>query len=300
MTNPKINTIKRGGSRYYVEPSSGRKNPGVTSVVNMLPKEFLKFWAAKMVAEFAVEHIGEVVGIAMTNPEAAVDMLKGTPTRFTKGAADVGSDAHDAFEKIAKGEAVRVTPPLKPYIEHFNEFLELAQPEFIFTEETVWNDELGYAGSFDALATIRGDIPGMKGKTLFFDWKTTRSGVHEEVALQLSAYRKATHIIRPDGSRVPLPKTDGAAVLLIRPEGWKLVPVETDVVTLVEPVLDPDDPERVIVPGVSVNVLDYFVALREVLDWESDVKKRVLGKPVAAGGEFASAKAVINKPRGVK
>lgn len=301
MTTPKINTIKRAGSRFYVEPSTGRKNPGVTSVVNMLPKEFLKFWAAKMVAEFAVENMGEVVGIAMRSPEAAIDLLKGAPTRFTKGAADVGTDAHDIFEKLAKGEDVRVTPPLKPYIEHFNEFLAQAQPEFIFTEETVWSDELGYAGSFDALATIKGDIPGLKGKTLFFDWKTTRSGVHEEVALQLAAYRFATHVIRPDGSRVPLPKTDGAAVLLVRPEGWKLVPVETGEVTLVEPVLDPDDDTRVIVPGVTVNIIDYFVALREILDWETDVKKRVLSKPVAAGGEFASAKPLtINKPRGVQ
>jgi hypothetical protein len=298
LTTPKVNTINRGGSRFYVNPDSGRKNPGVTSVLNMLPKPFLTFWSSKVVAEYAVENIGEVVGIAMKDPKAAIDLLKGAPRRFTANSADVGSEAHDAFEHIAKGEEVRITPNLKPFIEHFREFLEVAKPEFVFLEETVWSDEHGFAGSFDALARLTGDGVGdLKGKLLFMDWKTTRSGVHEEVALQLCAYSRATHIIRPDGSRVPLPKADGGAVLWVRPEGWKLVPVETGEVTLSEPVVH-EPTGDVVVPGQTVDIFDYFLALREVLDWDSEVKKRVIGKPVAAGGEFKSGEqsGPINKP----
>lgn len=298
MTTPKVNTINRGGSRFYVNPEHGRKNPGVTSVLNMLPKPFLTFWAAKMVAEFAVENMGDVVGIAMKDKAAAVELLKGAPRRFTKNSADVGSDAHDLFESLAKGEDIRVTPALKPYIDHFREFLDIAKPEFVFLEETVWSDDFGYAGSFDALARLTGDVGDLKGKLLFMDWKTTRSGVHEEVALQLCAYSRATHIIRPDGSRVPLPKADGGAVLLVRPEGWKLVPVETGEVTLAEPVIHEPSGD-VVTPGHVVDIFDYFLALREVLDWDSEVKKRVIGKPVAAGGEFKPGQqsGPINKPK---
>ncbi|WP_036959367.1 hypothetical protein [Promicromonospora kroppenstedtii] len=79
MTNPKINTIKRGGSRLYVHPESARKVPGVTSVLNMLPKGFLKFWASKSVAEYAVNNIGAVVTLAMNDKSAAVDLLKRAP-----------------------------------------------------------------------------------------------------------------------------------------------------------------------------------------------------------------------------
>lgn len=286
MTTPKVNTLHRGGSRFYVDPETGRKNPGVTSVLNMLPKPFLKAWAAKVVAETAVNNIESVVGLAFRDPQGAIDYLKRSPDRFTKGAADIGSEAHDAFEQIAKGTPPRrVHPDIEPYVAHFNEFIDLCEPEFILLEETVWSDEHGYAGSFDALATLHGAAAGeLQGKTLFMDWKTTRSGVHEEVALQLAGYRFADAVVRPDGTRVPLPEADGGAVLHVRPEGWSLVPVETGTVT---------------VGDVEVNVYDYLLALREVFDWDFEVKKKVIGSPIVGGGEFGTGKKTtrINKPK---
>lgn len=284
MTTPKVNTIHRSGSRFYVDPDTGKKNPGVTSVLNMLPKPFLKAWAAKLVAETAVNNIASVVGLAFTDPKGAIDYLKRAPDRFTKSAADNGSEAHDIFEQIALGNPPkRVHPDMEPYVAHFMEFMETCQPEFLLMEETVWSDEHGYAGSFDALAILRGDGAGpLKDKTLFMDWKTTRSGVHEEVALQLAAYRFADAVVRPDGTRVPLPEADGGAVLHVRPEGWSLVPVETDTVEIA---------------GEQVRVMDYMLALREVFDWDIEVKKHVIGKPVTGGGEFAVKKAPINRPK---
>ncbi len=57
---------------------------------------------------------------------------------------------------------------------HFNAFIDEFSPSFLFQEETVWSDTHLYAGSFDALAEI-------EGQRVWIDWKTTRSGVHEEV-----------------------------------------------------------------------------------------------------------------------
>ena len=286
MTDPKVNTIHRGGSRFYVDPETGRKNPGVTSILNMLPKPFLKAWAAKLVAETAVNNITEVIGLAFRDPQGAIDYLKRAPDRFTKSAADNGSEVHDVFEQIAKGTPPkRVHPDIEPYVAHFMEFLDLCEPEFLLLEETVWSDEHGYAGSFDALAILHGAGAGeLQGKTLFMDWKTTRSGVHEEVALQLAGYQYADAVVRPDGARVPLPEADGGAVLHVRPEGWQLVPVNTGIVQIAE---------------AEVDVYDYLLALREVFDWDYEVKKHVLGRPVAAGGEFSTTrkKQHINKPK---
>ena len=294
MTTPKVKTLSRGGSRFYINPDTGRKNPGVTSVLNMLPKGFLKFWAAKEVATYAVENLGSVVGVAMNDPQAAVDLLKGAPNRVTKKAADVGTEAHDYFERIAKGETAlgRIHPDLQPFVEHFREFMELCDPEFIFMEETVWSDVLGIAGSFDAMAVLRGEGAGpLRGKVLVMDWKTTRSGVHEEVALQLSAYRGAEFIVRPDGSKVPMPAIDGGAVLHVRPEGWALYPVETGSVAIGTD----DDGE-----DITVEVIDYFKALREVFDWDSHVKKVVIGKPITASDAYKAKPTRINKPKGAK
>jgi len=257
VTSPKISTIKRGNSRFYINPETGAKAPGVTSIIDMLPKSFLKFWASKVVAEYAVANLGEIVGIALrSNPTDAVDFLKRQPDRETKRAADIGSEAHDYFETMAKGAAVgRVHPDMKPFVEHFDTWLQEFTPEIIFTEETVWSERHDYAGSFDALAIINGE-------TVWLDWKTTRSGVHEEVALQLAAYRHADYIIRPDGSRVPLPKGDGGAVLHVRPEGWAFHPI-----------------------ACGPEVFDYFLKLRSVFDWDKVFKETVIGDPINASAK---------------
>lgn len=253
MTVPKVSTIKRGDSRFYVEPETGAKVPGVTSVVSMLPKPFLTRWAAKSVAEWTAENLGPVVGLMLKDPSGAVDLMKGAPWRDTRQAADTGTEVHDLFERLSKGEAIgRVHPDIKPYVDHFEAFLQEFSPEYVLMEETVWSDAHAYAGSFDALVRIEGEL-------VWVDYKTTRSGVHEEVALQLAAYSRADHVLRGDGTRVPLPKSDQAACLHVRPEGWKLVPVR-----------------------IGDDVFEHFLHLRETFRWEKEVKDTVLGRPLNA------------------
>ena len=269
MTTPKVSTIKRGDSRFYISPDDGGvKVPGVTSVLGMLPKGFLRFWGQKLVAEAAVEELGTVVSMVLRDPQAAVDHLKKAPDRFTRKAADIGTAAHDIFERLSRGETVgRVHPDLEPYVRHFNEYLDVVQPEYHFMEETVWSDsrgpDLAYAGSFDAFATIQGE-------KVWLDNKTTRSGVHSEVGLQLGAYRFADSIIRQDGSRVPMPKADGAAVLHVRPEGWKLVPVKAD-----------------------EQGFEYFLHLRETFNYEKDYSKTIVGNEVFSG----PSDAIVSGPK---
>lgn len=264
MTNPKINTIKRGGSRLYVHPESAEKQPGVTSILGMLPKGFLKYWAAKSVAEYAVDNLGPVVGLAFKDPAAAVDLLKRSPDRDTRQAADKGTEVHDLFERLAKGEDIgRVHPDNAPYVALFKGFVEQYKPKFLFLEGTVWSDTYGFAGSFDFIAevtdpdTVTEENPDGERMVVIGDWKTTRSGVHEEVALQLTAYAHADYIINPDGTRVDLPKLDGGIVVHVRPEGGQVVPARID-----------DE------------LMPYFEALRKVWDWDREVNKTVLGAPM--------------------
>ena len=259
MTTPKVSTIKRGGARFYVNPDDGAvKVPGVTSILGMLPKDFLRYWAAKEVATTAVEQLATVVQMVLNNPtdnSAAIDFLKKAPDRNTRKAADTGTAAHDLFERMAKGETVgRVHPDLEPFVRHFDEFLTLKQPEFHFLEETVWSDTHQYAGSFDWYATI-------DGERIWGDNKTTRSGIHAEVGVQLAAYRFADHIIREDGGRIPVPEADGGAVMHVRPEGWQLVPVRAD-----RELFD-----------------EVFLHLREIFKYEKEIKPTIVGRAVASG-----------------
>ncbi|MFG2292042.1 hypothetical protein [Streptomyces sp. NPDC048603] len=256
-----VSTIQRGGSRFYVDPDDGRiKVPGVTSVVGQLPKDFLTFWAALESAKAAVENWDIVSELIKRDPQGAIDYLKNAHRRKSTAAADLGSAAHDIFERLARGETVNdrhVHVDLRPYVRWFREFLEQAQPRFLYLEETVWSDTHGYAGSFDAVAEIDGEVVGL-------DWKTSKS-VYESVALQLSAYRYADRIILAEtGESVPMPEWSGGAVLHVRAEGWQLVKVEC-----------------------GAEVFNHFKSLRHTFEWEREVKKRVIGKrPVLSGGEL--------------
>jgi hypothetical protein len=261
MTTPRVSTIKRQGARFYISPDDAAvKYPGVTSIIGMLPKEFLRYWAAKEVAQTAVDELGTVVSMVLRDPSAAVDHLKRSPDRNTRAAADIGTAAHDIFERVARGQTVgRVHPDLEPFLRHFDDYMRVGQPEYHFMEETVWSGTHQYAGSFDAFATIRGE-------NIWLDNKTTRSGIHAEVGLQLAAYRNADSIIREDGARVPMPKADGGAVLHIRPEGWQLVPVRCDDA-----------------------LFEIFLHLREVFRYEKEMQQTVVGHAVFSGPSDAEA-----------
>lgn len=264
MTTPKIGTVKRSGYRMYVDPDTDEKVPSVTSISGALPKAFLQYWAQKVVAEAAVEHLGEVVGIAMKNPQAAVDFLKGAPRRSTAGASERGTKVHEILELLVAGEEPRVHPEFRGYVKGFKEFVEQFEPEWLYSEETVWSKDYGYAGSFDAIATVK--VPGSdERERVLIDFKTTKSGVHADVALQLNGYARADHILRPadDGGfeRIDMPEVDGAAVLHLRPEAWSLVPV-----------------------ALSEEIFDVFISLLDgPVRWERHIKKSALGRPIAGG-----------------
>ncbi|MGZ0151860.1 hypothetical protein ACXJJ3_32710 [Kribbella sp. WER1] len=258
MTTPKVNTIKRGGARLYVHPDDGQKVPGVTSILNMLPKDFLKFWAAKAVATQAVDLLGEVVGIALRDRQAAIDMLKRAPDRDVAQAAQNGTDVHDMFERLAKGETLgRIHPDLEPYVGIFRGFEKQYDPEFLFLEQTVWSVKHGYAGSFDWCAKVTDPKTGER-LTAMGDWKTTRSGVHEEVSLQLTAYANADYIVGADGAQIDIPQIDVGLVVHARPEGGQVVPalISDELFT------------------------EVFLPLMQIFQYEKETKKTVLGQGI--------------------
>jgi hypothetical protein len=257
-----VSTIKRGGSRFYVDPADGAvKVPGVTSVDSMLPQQYLMFWAAKEAAEAAVTNWDIVSELIKRDPAGAVDYLKGAHRRKSKAASDLGSAAHDIFERLARGETVNdrhVHMDIKPHARWFRAFLDEVQPEFLYLEETVWSDTHQYAGSFDAIARVDGEI-------VILDWKTSKA-IYDSVALQLSAYRHADRIILADsGESVSLPAITAGGALHVRDKGWALYPVDC-----------------------GPAVFEEFLALRRTFDWESTGKKHVIGKPIASGGELVT------------
>lgn len=89
------------------------------------------------------------------------------------------------------------------------------------------------------------------------DWKTSKA-TYPDVALQMCAYMNADFIIDADGNREPMPEFDGAAVLHVTDTTWAFKPVETG-------------PE----------VFAQFLHLRASFDWDRDLSRKVIGKPIA-------------------
>ena len=105
MTTPKIPTVNRNDSRLYLWDDG--EHPSVTSVVGMLPKPALQYWAAKKVAECAVSVDVKRV-IAENGEDRAINWLKSAPQRDLNNAADTGTSVHDILEHLALGEDVEV------------------------------------------------------------------------------------------------------------------------------------------------------------------------------------------------
>ena len=250
MSNDRTNTIQQSGSRWYVDPVTRVKLPGVTSILGNLPKGFLGPWNAKLAAEWAVNNVHIVADLATRDPKSAVELIKGAARRYTTSRADIGTAAHEMFEAMATGQELDEIPDeMQPYYRHFSEFLAKWQPTVVDQEFTVWDEDIGYAGSSDACMDIQGD-------RVYVDYKTSKD-VHPETALQLAAYRHAAQILRSDGTKTPNWHSTAGAILHVTERGWDLYPV-----------------------ACGAREMDMFTHLMAVHAWETDWKRTVIGRPL--------------------
>ena len=278
MSGPTVKTSKSGDTRYYHHPDTDVRAVGVTSVLSNLPKDFLKFWASKVVAEHAVDNLGTLIPMVMSDsPSArgdAVDWLKRAPMRNTSDAATRGTRVHNWTEQIDELGTMpkRVPADILPYMRGYLEFRSQTECEIVHAERTVWSDEMNVAGTFDRIVKIpESAFAGFDAPPTWFDpdlpimadIKTTRSGVFPDVAMQIAAYRACSHILIPDEhgvyDTVQMIKTQPHGIVIhLRPDSWKAVPVLAD-----------------------DSVLDTFKALLVVHAWQKTGSKKVLLQPFA-------------------
>lgn len=183
--------------------------------------------------------------------EGAIKWLKDSRWKKTGAAAARGTEIHNAAEQLALGQVPELSDEAQPYVKQYRRFLEDFKPEFLMAEAPVYNLRYGYAGTLDAIAVIDGQRVVMDMKTT--EWgpnAKTPSGAAKsrppfpEVALQLALYRNAElvglladrreinyrrfYVMDPELMHTePMPETDGAVCLVISPEDYLLVPVDT-------------------------------------------------------------------------
>lgn len=293
MTLPKLAVARSGyGGRGYRNPVTGDKRvvPSITTVLKAENKPALVQWAVDQTAGYAVANAASLLtkseeyGFKMLryfhSKEAPIEGKDIDLHSYYNGvrddAADMGTAIHEWIQ--ADLEPHLPFPDLdkqgEPFWQMVDEWEKWKKGKDIvpyFTERTVWNDEAGYAGTFDGLWEVDG-VPTL------MDIKSSR-GLYESTWMQLSALYHAPELFQPQDDDTyasirdwQLPVTN-LAVLHIRPEDWNTrnqrMPAHCRWVEM------PNDP-KIYYKGFT-GLLQYKHAMRELADATREREKNAQG-----------------------
>ncbi len=262
MSSPQAATTTSKGRTYGLElpPPDGMKS--LWSVTTLIgggkPKPALLPWGIKATAEYAVANVKRLYAMteaAGGDPDAiagVVGWLKGAPYRERDKKANLGT----TFHAIAEAHALGKPPPVvgadvAPLVAQFERFLDEWRPEYELAEATVYHVKESYAGTLDGIARM-----GHPARRLLLDYKTGKD-VYDEVSLQLAAYARAEGVYLGPGNVAPMPAVDGAVVIHVTADGYRVVPVD-----------------------IGDAVWRSFRYVREVFRYQDEISKAVLGEPL--------------------
>lgn len=220
-----IRRVERGRNHSYL--IDGAKALGVTTALSKgMPKPALPYWSARTVAEYVAD-MGSTSFAELLDHhgrDATVSLLKSVPWSQRDKAAAQGTEVHGFAERLIHGEQVDVPEHLDGYVGSAVKFMDEWKPAPLLVERVVASYRWMYAGTFDLIA----ELPD--GRRVLFDYKTSKSGIFPETALQLAAYRFADVYQADGGTEVQMSEvgiTDTMAVW-VRPDGYDVIPVAGD------------------------------------------------------------------------
>jgi len=164
-------------------------------------------WAAKEAAKYAWKNLS---WLQEADEATAIQLISTAHERTSGEAAERGDGVHDSAETYVKGK-----PDGKnlKHMRQLEDFFEVSQYEPLFTEVTVVNRTIGYAGTADLIAA-----DPHKGCVLI-DYKTG-NGVYPEHLIQVEALSRAEFILTPEGEEIVVPTIFSVGVLHLRPLSW--------------------------------------------------------------------------------
>lgn len=216
---------------HYID-AAGARVPGVTTITDGgLPKKALINWAGNATADAAVNQWDD---LAKLPPAARLSALQRARYADKDKAANRGTEVHGFAERLIGGERVQAPDEIAGHVESCARFLDEFDFQAQHVEFSVASYQYGYAGTCDWIASVllppTAAVPpdwrpflGTRIRILG-DWKTNRSGIFGEVALQLAGYRYADVLIKA-GVEMPMPEVDACAAVWLRGDGYSLIPV---------------------------------------------------------------------------
>ncbi|HZW73364.1 MAG TPA: hypothetical protein VFF43_07440 [Caldimonas sp.] len=217
---------RRNHGTGHVYTLDGEREPGVTAILQQVPKPALNDHGGKITAAYAVDHWDELSRMSVSE---RLDALNAVRRDELRAASKRGTTVHRLAAGLNAGERVAVPEELAGYVDSYLDFLHRVDPIVIAVELVVASRAHRYCGTADLVA----DLPALvlDGELLdpcrwLLDVKTGK-GVYAESALQTTAYSRADVYL--DGERVrPLRelRIKRCGVLHVRSDGWDLRPLD--------------------------------------------------------------------------
>ncbi|MEU7855176.1 LAGLIDADG family homing endonuclease [Nonomuraea sp. NPDC049141] len=152
--------VPRRSRGYYRDPETGDRLRSVTTILDQgMSKSGLVYWAAKVVAQTAMDRVGDMLRVSRTPEEREefIKWLKLEPVRRRDDRGDIGRAVHRLIEARILGEpapaGLASDPEFRSYLAHFTECVEKWQLRFIASEMVVAHPEHGFGGTLDYLFT---------------------------------------------------------------------------------------------------------------------------------------------------
>jgi hypothetical protein len=215
-----VTIVKRraGRGRWYTV--DGEKYDGVTTLIkNGIPKPGLINWAANTTAGYAVDNWDELSDLKVSE---RLKRLQGCRFEDRDEAANRGTEIHELAERLMHGEQVEVPEEIAGHVDSLVAFLDEWRPRPILTEFVVAHRRWVYCGTGDTVA----ELPG--GEIAYLDYKTARTGIFGETALQAAAYMHAEVYVDPAGSERPVSQLGVTAAygVWVRADGYDVYPLD--------------------------------------------------------------------------
>lgn len=226
------NTAK---GHYYVDLDTGERVKGVTTINGAgMPKPALMNWVGDATAEYAVDNWDTLAALPYSE---RLKKIKGGRYEKRDAAANKGTAVHAMAERLVAGEKVTVPEELTGYVQSCVRFLDDFDVRPVHVEAVVYSETHRHVGTVDLIADVL--LPDMPEYAHIgrdedgysrglLDWKTSRSGIFGDVALQLAPYRHSEWLINPKtDEKQEMPAVDFTAGIHLTAAGYHFIPLET-------------------------------------------------------------------------
>jgi CRISPR/Cas system-associated exonuclease Cas4 (RecB family) len=258
LYNGKIELNFDEGKHLYTV--NGNTVYGVTSIVGVLDKPALLYWAVNQTILFLSGALKPGIILDEVQIKEVLDQAKMAHRVKKDKSADLGTMIHEWLEKyikarIAKGvlPELPVNVEMRKAIDSFFQWAKDNKVALISAERKIYSDKYGYAGTLDLEAIVN-------GKRTIIDFKTSNA-IYDEYFIQASAYLMALE--------EELNKPVNGGVIILRLPKSQTDNLEVKQITREE----------------ANDFIDVFLSCLRIYQWKMGIKRQQIIKSVSPAVE---------------